>query len=183
MGRGSDRSLIGKVMTNYMECPMRGEGWSLEIDVPPHAMLIPVWDEWKISLESSRYMPAADQPGLALCRKKQKSQSNAGKKTDFLAWRSLRKKVLWKRFKIVRAPLAACEYIAAVVTVIPFPPKENSRPSPGPLLDWDADAGSSGRSLETPQSPRICLDERSPLIISVFKSPVLWLQYIIKGKL
>jgi hypothetical protein len=43
--------------------------------------------------------------------------------------------VLWKRFKIVRAPLAACEYIAAVVTVIPFPPKENSRPSPGPLLD------------------------------------------------
>ena len=45
MGRGSDRSLIGKVMTNYMECPMRGEGWSLEIDVPPHAMLIPVWDE------------------------------------------------------------------------------------------------------------------------------------------
>lgn len=123
MGRGSDRSLIGKVMTNYMECPMRGEGWSLEIDVPPHAMLIPVWDEWKISLESSRYMPAADQPGLALCRKKQKSQSNAGKKTDFLAWRSLRKKVLWKRFKIVRAPLAACEYIAAVVTVIPFPPE------------------------------------------------------------
>lgn len=92
MGRGSDRSLIGKVMTNYMECPMRGEGWSLEIDVPPHAMLIPVWDEWKISLESSRYMPAADQPGLALCRKKQKSQSNAGKKTDFLAWRSLRKR-------------------------------------------------------------------------------------------
>lgn len=104
MGRGSDRSLIGKVMTNYMECPMRGEGWSLEIDVPPHAMLIPVWDEWKISLESSRYMPAADQPGPALCRKKQKSQSNAGKKTDFLAWRSLRKKVLWKRFKIVRSP-------------------------------------------------------------------------------
>ena len=49
---------------------MRGEGWSLEIDVPPHAMLIPVWDEWKISLESSRYMPAADQPGLALCRTK-----------------------------------------------------------------------------------------------------------------
>lgn len=124
MGRGSDRSLIGKVMTNYMECPMRGEGWSLEIDVPPHAMLIPVWAEWKISLESSRYMPAADQPGLALCRKKQKSQSNAGKKTDFLAWRSLRKKVLWKRFKIVRAPLAACEYIAAVVTVIPFPPRK-----------------------------------------------------------
>ena len=126
---------------------------------------------------------AGSRSGLALCRKKQKSQSNAGKKTDFLAWRSLRKKVLWKRFKIVRAPLAACEYIAAVVTVIPFPPKENSRPSPGPLLDRDADAGSSGRSLETPQSPRICLDERSPLIISVFKSPVLWLQYIIKGKL
>lgn len=70
MGRGSDRSLIGKVMTNYMECPMRGEGWSLEIDVPPHAMLIPVWDEWKISLESSRYMPAADQPGLAFAAKK-----------------------------------------------------------------------------------------------------------------
>ena len=55
-------------MTNYMECPMRGEGWSLEIDVPPHAMLIPVWDEWEISLESSRYMLAAGQPGLALCR-------------------------------------------------------------------------------------------------------------------
>lgn len=117
-------------------------------------------------------MPAADQPGLALCRKKQKSQSNAGKKTDFLAWRSLRKRC-FENVQIVRAPLAACEYIAAVVTVIPFPPKENSRPSPGPLLDRDADAGSSGRSLETPQSPRICLDERSPLIISVFKSPVL----------
>lgn len=182
MGRGSDRSLIGKVMTNYMECPMRGEGWSLEIDVPPHAMLIPVWDEWKISLESSRYMPAADQPGLALCRKTKiavKREEEDGLPCLALA----AKKVLWKRFKIVRAPLAACEYIAAVVTVIPFPPKENSRPSPGPLLDRDADAGSSGRSLETPQSPRICLDERSPLIISVFKSPVLWLQYIIKGKL
>lgn len=83
MGKGSDRSLIGKVMTNYMECPMRGEGWSLEIDVPPHAMLIPVWDEWKISLESSRYMPAADQPGLALCRKnKNRSQTRGRRRTS-----------------------------------------------------------------------------------------------------
>lgn len=117
-------------------------------------------------------MPAADQPGLALCRKnKNRSQTRGRRRTSLPGVRC--EKGALKTFQNRKSPLAACEYIAAVVTVIPFPPKENSRPSPGPLLDRDADAGSSGRSLETPQSPRICLDERSPLIISVFKSPVL----------
>lgn len=123
MGRGSDRSLIGKVMTNYMECPMRGEGWSLEIDVPPHAMLIPVWDDWKISLESSRYMPAADQPGLALCRKnKNRSQTRGRRRTSLPGVRC--EKGALKTFQNRKSPLAACEYIAAVVTVIPFPERK-----------------------------------------------------------
>ena len=68
-------------------------------------------------------MPAADQPGLALCRKT-KIAVKRGEEDGLPCLAFAAKKGALKTFQNRKSPLAACEYIAAVVTVIPFPRKK-----------------------------------------------------------